>query len=434
MQPENGGRSVFYHEYAHDLGLPDDYNILNGGDNNNEHWTLMAQSRLGAENDEAIGERGGDLGAWNKLQLGWLNHATVDVTTRRKLLLLGPQEYNTNLPQALVVVLPDQHVTFDLGTPAFRALAVLLRTLGRQPHGDVAAGDRAAGGGTLTLKTRYDIELDFGRCPGLVDGTPVVGTVNGKPTPIPDNQNGWTVGWDGTSANYVDGSFPMPAGNHEVSIEYLTDAAVAGNEGTCSTACSSTRSRSTAPSSAKTAGRSTASGSSVRRRSRTSRTSTSPGHRSYVSYDQYLKTGPYFFGYGPALPDKVDHYSYEEGLLISYNNTLFTDNDTFEHPGSGRNLYIDAHPTPMPQASGPGGFWRARVQVYDAPFGLHRPIRSRCMSTANRSRSAVCRPCPRSTTPISTGSGSCPTTASSSPPSVSRSGSSLSWAACCSSR
>ena len=27
IQPENGGRSVFYHEYAHDLGLPDDYNI-----------------------------------------------------------------------------------------------------------------------------------------------------------------------------------------------------------------------------------------------------------------------------------------------------------------------------------------------------------------------------------------------------------------------
>ncbi len=46
MQPENGGRSVFYHEYGHDLGLPDDYNVLSGGDNNNEYWTLMAQSRL----------------------------------------------------------------------------------------------------------------------------------------------------------------------------------------------------------------------------------------------------------------------------------------------------------------------------------------------------------------------------------------------------
>ena len=61
---------MFFHEYGHDLGLPDDYNILSGGDNNNEHWTLMAQSRLGAKNEPFIGERAGDLGAWNKLQLG----------------------------------------------------------------------------------------------------------------------------------------------------------------------------------------------------------------------------------------------------------------------------------------------------------------------------------------------------------------------------
>ena len=94
------------------------------------------------------------------------------------------------------------------------------------------------------------------------------------------------------------------------------------------------------------------------------------GSRSYVSYDQYLKTGPYFFGYNPTFPDKVDHYAYQEGLLISYWNTLYTDNDTFEHPGFGRNLYIDAHPTPMPRAESPtgDGYWRARVQVYDAPF------------------------------------------------------------------
>ena len=31
IQPENGGRSVFYHEYGHDLGLPDDYNVTRVG-------------------------------------------------------------------------------------------------------------------------------------------------------------------------------------------------------------------------------------------------------------------------------------------------------------------------------------------------------------------------------------------------------------------
>src|SRR3990172_7149803 len=46
MQPENGGVSVFAHEYAHDLGLPDDYDTSGASNNNNEYWTLMAQRRL----------------------------------------------------------------------------------------------------------------------------------------------------------------------------------------------------------------------------------------------------------------------------------------------------------------------------------------------------------------------------------------------------
>ena len=34
----------------------------------------MAQSRLGAKGEPFIGDRAGDLGAWNKLQLGWLDY------------------------------------------------------------------------------------------------------------------------------------------------------------------------------------------------------------------------------------------------------------------------------------------------------------------------------------------------------------------------
>lgn len=60
------------------------------------------------------------------------------------------------------------------------------------------------------------------------------------------------------------------------------------------------------------------------------------GHRSYVSYDKYLKTGPYNFGFGPAKPDLVEHFPYQQGLLISYWDTSQSD----------------------------------RVQIYDAPFSL----------------------------------------------------------------
>ena len=94
------------------------------------------------------------------------------------------------------------------------------------------------------------------------------------------------------------------------------------------------------------------------------------GHRSYVGYDKYLESGPYYFGYADTRPDFVDHYAYQQGLLVSYWDTSYADNDTFAHPGSGRNLIIDSHPLPFYRLDGPP--WRARIQVYDAPFGLTR--------------------------------------------------------------
>ena len=113
------------------------------------------------------------------------------------------------------------------------------------------------------------------------------------------------------------------------------------------------------------------------------------GHRSYVSYDKYLKTGPYYFGYANTKPDWVDHYAYQQGLLISYWDTSYADNDTFAHPGSGRNMYVDAHPVPIYKLDGLP--WRARVQVYDAPFGLKKADTFTCTTTAGWSTS-VARP------------------------------------------
>ena len=67
-------------------------------------------------------------------------------------------------------------------------------------------------------------------------------------------------------------------------------------------------------------------------------------NRSYVSFDQYLETGPYNFGFLPDRPDWVEHFTYEQGLLVSYWDTSQRDNNTSEHPGEGLILPIDAHP------------------------------------------------------------------------------------------
>ena len=35
-----------------------------------------------------------------------------------------------------------------------------------------------------------------------------------------------------------------------------------------------------------------------------------------MAFDKYLKTGPYNFGF-PSKPDFVEHFPYQDGLLIS---------------------------------------------------------------------------------------------------------------------
>jgi immune inhibitor A len=377
IQPENGGRSVFYHEYAHDLGLPDDYNILSGGDNNNEHWTLMAQSRLGSKHDAGIGERGGDLGAWNKLQLGWLNYEFVEAGESRTI-TLGPQEYNTNLPQALIVGLPDKEVTVDLGTPTSGSF----QFYSGSPNSSTLTMSREvtlpAGNPALTFQARFDIEdcgttaCDYAYVE--IDDGSGIDRIAGN---ITNGAEGNAI--EGTTGNaWVPATFDLTAyagQTVQLSFTYITDPAVGGNGGPepdglfvddiAITGGYSDDAESGGPGW-------TMNGWSI---VGASTTDLYPnfyiaGQRSYVSYDKYLETGPYYFGYQNTKPDYVDHYSYQEGLLISYWDTSYEDNDTFAHPGSGRNLYIDSHPQPLARAD--GALWRARIQVYDAPFSVTR--------------------------------------------------------------
>ena len=372
MQPENGGRSVFYHEYGHDLGLPDDYNVESGGDNNNEYWTLMAQSRLSAKNDGGLGERGGDLGAWNKLQLGWLDYEYLEANERAKV-TLGVSEYNTKRPQALIVGLPEKMVTVDLGSPFEGDLQWysgtgndLTATLTR----DVTL---PAGSPEFTFQTRYDIEEAYDYFYVEVDSGSGYVPIEGSISNAAD-----VVATDGTQAEWTLASFDLSAyAGQTVSLRlrYSTDGAVAGNDPEVADGVflDALAIDGVFADGAEDGDN----GWTVDGFTTVGSTTTNPypnyyiaAYRSYTSFDKYLKTGPYFFGYASTRPNYVDHFSYQEGLLISYWDLSYEDNDTFVHPGSGRNLYIDAHPKPFKDVN--GNFWRARVQVYDAPFSTKR--------------------------------------------------------------
>jgi immune inhibitor A len=93
--------------------------------------------------------------------------------------------------------------------------------------------------------------------------------------------------------------------------------------------------------------------------------------RTYMGYDNGLKTGPYYFGYlnNPALGNFVDHFPYQDGLLLHYWDTSQADNNTALHPGQGLLLPIDAHPQALTRCGGPA-IWRNRIQTYDSTFTL----------------------------------------------------------------
>lgn len=378
IQPENGGLSVFVHEYGHDLGLPDDYDTSGGGDNSSEYWTLMAQSRLNGKG-EALGTRPGDLGAWNKLQLGWLDYEAI-ATKQKKTLALGPQEYNTKKAQAAVVVLPKKEVTKDNGAPASGIKQFFSGSGDDLTHTLTTDVDLTGEtGGVLAAKVRYSIEAgyDYAYIQASTDGgttwKSLPGTING--TAIANDASG-NPAIDGEQATWADLVVPLTAYNgQKIKLRFLykTDGGVAEAGLFVDDLTVKAGSETLLTDGAEDGGLPwTFDGFSI-----VGATSTElfdnyyiAGHRSYVSYDKYLQTGPYNFGFANTKPDFVEHYQYGHGLLVSYWDTSQQDNNTNVHPGVGRNLIIDANPTPITNIV-TGAPWRARIQMYDAPFSLH---------------------------------------------------------------
>lgn len=374
VQPENGGLSVFVHEYGHDLGLPDDYDTSGGGDNSQEYWTLMAQSRLSAATDGGIGERPGDLGAWNKLTLGWLDYEIVAAGQDRTV-KLGNSEYNSKHAQALVVTLPDKEVTQEYGEPY--AGERMYWSGSGDDLSNTFTGPLDLTGATdvaVTMKARYDIEAEYDylylqastddgaswtNLDGTADGEPFVADGSGNPA-ISGSSGGEWVDVDVDLAAYAGQAI-------QFRLLYRTDGGVAP-DGFFFDDISLTADGVTQTDGAESGeifGE--ADGFTI-----TTGTETGlfPNYyvaakRSYVSYDRYLETGPYNFGF-PATPKKVEHYAYQEGLLLTYLDGSQADNNTNEHPGEGRSLNIDSRPVPINNLC--GTTWRTRIQVYDAPF------------------------------------------------------------------
>jgi immune inhibitor A len=379
IEPENGGVGVFAHEFGHDLGLPDLYDTsgnTGGAENSTGFWTLMSSGSYGNNGDpeEGLGDRPIHMGAWEKFQLGWLDFALV-LPGQSQTVRLGPAARDTSDTQAAIALLPDREVTIDLGDP-HTGPDFFYSDQGNDLDNTMLTA-KPAGGTTLTAQVRYEIEQDWDYAyAGYVNAA---GSFVSLPTNLSTdtNPNGQNFGHGITGTSNGDwvpltvDIATVPDGA-QIGFRYWTDGAaveqgfsadVVAVDGTEIPAAEW-----------EFAGFRTTTGTETRQFFN----AYIAENRAYVGYDAGLQNGPYNFG-DPARPNWAERLPYQDGLLISYWNEQYQDNNVGDHPGAGLILPVDARPQLMyeptddePDNGPTGEIWRSRIQSFDSTFGLQK--------------------------------------------------------------
>jgi len=377
---ENSGVGLFSHEYGHNLGLPDLYST-SGGDNSVNFWSLMSSGSYLGKGKNSTGEYPGDLDAWSKLQLGWLNYDEAQSATRSSH-TLGVSGYNTDQAQAVLVHLPPGKTTTTLADP-FEGGSQWWSETGDSMDASLARTvdlTGRTGSASLDAAAWYDIEqdYDFLSVEASADGgktwTPLHGTVDGSPI---GDTTALTPGLSGTSNAWRQLHIPLDAylgqsvqvrfhvtsdsNTHGKGVlidavkvtadgsELLADGAEAGSPGWAMVGFAPLKGR-----------------DAVKEHPRAYLVE----NRRYVGYGAFLKTGPYNFGYSGVTGKTgvIDTYPYQQGVLVWLWDTGYGDNNTKDHPGGGLILPVDAHPKATRFAD--GTLTNGRSQSYDATFSL----------------------------------------------------------------
>jgi len=386
IMPENGAIGVFCHEFAHDLGLPDEYDTIYSGEASTAFWSLMSSgSWLG----RPLGTRPSPLSPWGRMVLGtalngdWVQPAYVsyeDITPEGEIYLLDQTVTRGLNDDAIRIQLPDKEKYVNdpyggewewFGGKADEADHRLDRTV------DLTGFSSA----TLDFWTWYEIEegWDFGFVQVSTDGGQTWTSMETERTTYNHNPSAMESivanlpGYTGSSGGWVHEVIDLtPYAGTEVQLRfrYMTDWA------------------------ATYAGfyvdeiRVTADGQEILF---DDAESLDPGWtavgwkrdkgyemkphyyllewRNHAGFDESLRECYNFPSAEDYAAGYVEFFPYERGLLLWHRDTAFTDNWVGEHPGEGFLLVTDAHFQPMTEPTG-GRPWRTRIQMHDAAFGL----------------------------------------------------------------
>jgi immune inhibitor A len=368
-EPENGGLGVFTHEFGHDLGLPDLYDTA-GGDNGTGFWSLMSAGSWLNHGTDSIGTTPGNMGAWEKLQLGWLDYQQVNYGFDRDV-KVGPADRDSKtLPQALLVNLPDKTVKTDYNTPhsgsyewwggsADGLNSTLTRSI------DLTGKTTAS----ISAWLQYNIEQDYDAlyAEASTDGgatwTQVGDLVDGPPDNAgltPWAEKTWDLSAYADQKITFRFRYATDGGLHYEG-PFLDDITITADGANLLTDTVENGDNGWTAAGFKRMGGST---------SEVVQHFYLAENRVYAGYDKTLQTGPYNFGWASTKPDWVERFPYQNGLLVTYVDGEYGDNNTSVHPGHGQVLPVDARYQPIKFPD--GKLLGNRRQPFDATFGQER--------------------------------------------------------------
>ncbi|MCP3032275.1 immune inhibitor A [Halobacillus sp. A1] len=236
IEPADGAAGVFAHEYAHDLGLPDEYDTqYTGAGEAVGYWSLMSS---GSWAGDIPGTEPTGFSAWSKEFLqakhdgNWLKYDEVDIdeidSKGMDVYLDQANTKGTNL-DALRVNLPNKETRIN--TPYSGEYEYFSGSDDELDNSAVFDADLSnATAGELTFKAWYDIETDwdYGSVKVSEDGekwTSIPGNITTDTNPNEQNPG---HGITGKSDGWVDAVFDLSsyAGKDiQVKVNYWTDVA-----------------------------------------------------------------------------------------------------------------------------------------------------------------------------------------------------------------
>jgi immune inhibitor A len=377
INPENGGLGVFSHEFGHDLGLIDLYDT-SGGSNSVEFWSLYSRGSYSGKGFDNVGSNPAPMSSWEKFQLGWLSYEVVQ-SGQQDTVMLGPVTENSKSAQAAILVLPDKEVEEATSFQPFSGDYFYHSGQGDNLENRMSIDvSIPAGGWQLVAQVIFDIEFLWDFAYLEVDGVPVDTSHSTNVNPYGTNKGFGITGYSGPTWNVL--TADLTAYNSqsvEIAFVYSTDEYVAypGFYLDDIAIINTSSGANILFDDVETEGSPGWNFEGFYRRE-TVGYALFPNFyfaefRTYRGSDKYTQTGPYSF-YGDGIT--VEHFPYQDGLLVWYWDTSFSSNQMLYHCWylgrcGGIILPVDAHPEPILNPD-TGNVFHTSIQSFDSTFSL----------------------------------------------------------------